>query len=248
MPWLEKGRAKESDNLLFVHVPRCGGTSLMKAHDVPTKAAKGASCFKRLGMRIFFHRYKLLETTNFPIWTGGNALCVVVFGVAAYLRFGVATETYAKVLASLLMAFAVVLLIGLSFVFVAPTIARIAPIRRAYLILVEYVLCQFMENIEYITGTNIHGYLPHLTAHKMLNYEYVTPEEMVRCLRSVAEMDVLFFSRISVCSLVSLVHRKMSQVWPLFEIPTVALCPYTCTIDLDRVNPSKVLCIPGIAT
>merc|ERR1712157_212304 len=35
-----------------------------------------------------------------------------------------------------------------------------------------------MENLEYLTGTNIHGYLPHLTAHKMLSYGYVTPTEM----------------------------------------------------------------------
>lgn len=169
MPWLEKGNENPSDNLLFVHVPRCGGTSLMKSHDVPHKATEGVSFMNRLGMGLFFQRYKLLESTNFPMWTNGNAVCVVIFCLGIYLRSSVG---------AFLMFGSFVMLIGLTFVFVAPTIARIPPIRRAYLLLVQYPMNRMMESIEYITGTNIHGYLPHLTAHKMLNYGYVTPEEM----------------------------------------------------------------------
>ncbi|KAG7366068.1 sulfotransferase family protein [Nitzschia inconspicua] len=180
MPWLEKGNEDESQNLLFVHVPRCGGTSLMIAHNVPRKATVGASWFHKLGMTIFFHRYKLLESTNFPIYTSGNAACIACLNFFAYLRFAVLAKSdpVLQYMATFFMVFFLALLIGLSFVFVAPTIARVVEIRRSYLILVHYVLCQFMENIEYITGTNRHGYLPHLTAHKMLNYGYVTPKEM----------------------------------------------------------------------
>ncbi|KAG7351968.1 sulfotransferase family protein [Nitzschia inconspicua] len=180
MPWLEKGNEDESQNLLFVHVPRCGDTSLMIAHNVPRKATVGASWFHKLGMTIFFHRYKLLESTNFPIYTSGNAACIACLTFFAYLRFAVLTKSdpVLQYMATFFMVFFLALLIGLSFVFVAPTIARVVEIRRSYLILVHYVLCQFMENIEYITGTNRYGYLPHLTAHKMLNYGYVTPKEM----------------------------------------------------------------------
>ena len=54
MPWLIKEETDPSRNLFFVHVPRCGGTSLMKAHDVPIKVMENRSLWKRIGMTIFF--------------------------------------------------------------------------------------------------------------------------------------------------------------------------------------------------
>jgi hypothetical protein len=44
-----------------------------------------------------------------------------------------------------------------------------------------------MESLEYITGCNKHGYLNHLTARKMLDYGYVTKEE----ISSVASLAIV---------------------------------------------------------
>jgi len=193
MPWLEKDNdnSNRNNNLLFIHVPRCGGTSLMKSHNVPFKATENSSLFHKLGMKLFFHRYKLLESANFPLWTWGNAACWCMVLLNSYWRFVVLPSNddnsnsnnnnnnkIYKVIASFNIAFFLTLFFGLTFVFVAPTIGRIIYVRRCFLVLVQYVLMRFMENLEYLTGTNIHGYLPHLTAHKMLHYGYVAPQEM----------------------------------------------------------------------
>jgi len=89
MPWLEKGGTSTSDvahapapntQLLFVHIPRCGGTSLMKAHGLQEKILTGPDCpwYKQLFLNIFFSRYETFEKVNFPIWTQLNAGCLVL--------------------------------------------------------------------------------------------------------------------------------------------------------------------------
>ena len=186
MPWLEKGHSGKNaaKNLLFVHVPRCGGTSLMQSHDVPSKSASGSSIIKNIGMKTFFHRYKLLETTNFPVWTLGNAACLAIAGMSSYWKNAILVDSDSdnapmyRTIANFITVFFTVLTLSLTYVFVAPTICRFLWVRRFFLVMVQYVLWGAMESIEWLTGTNIHGYLPHLTAHKMLHYKYVTPSEM----------------------------------------------------------------------
>jgi hypothetical protein len=70
-----------------------------------------------------------------------------------------------------------VFFVSFTFIFTAPTIGRITFVRRFYLIFVHYILCRFMESIEWCTGTNKHGYINHLTAHKVLQYGYISPKE-----------------------------------------------------------------------
>lgn len=194
MPWLEKDNNSDdaddgqtststsntvpitSKQLLFIHVPRCGGTSLMKSHNVPYKATQHSNYYHKLGMKIFFHRYKLLEKANFPLWTRGNAICLFMIFSNIYLRYYV--DFLPTAMTNFSIIFFSLMFFGLTFIFVAPTIGRIIYIRRIFLLSVEYILWGAMENIEYLTGTNIHGYLPHMTAHKMLHYGYVTPIEM----------------------------------------------------------------------
>lgn len=177
MPWLIKDQRDPSQNLFFVHVPRCGGTSLMKAHGVPTKALEGRSPWAKLGLKVFFHRYALLEKSNFPIFTLINAICLAFFVLGLGIRAGWWWTMYQRV-ANFLMAASFIVAICFSFVFTAPTIGRITAVRRTYLILIHYILLRFMESIEWCTGTNKDGYINHLTAHKLLHHGYLTPEQM----------------------------------------------------------------------
>lgn len=181
MPWLIKEETDPSRNLFFVHVPRCGGTSLMKAHDVPIKVMENRSLWKRIGMTIFFRRYKLLEKNNFPIKTKGNAVSSILFLIGIYQRFfrvnPADDATFNRRVSNWLIAISLTFFLSLTFIFTAPTIGRIRQIRRLYLILVHYLLFRFMESIDWCTGTNKKGYINHLTAHKLLDYGYISPEQ-----------------------------------------------------------------------
>ena len=70
MPWLireEDGTLEEGRRgLLYVHVPRCGGTSMSTHYDIPRQSRQGRGLLGRLTMRFFFYRYGLYETANFP--------------------------------------------------------------------------------------------------------------------------------------------------------------------------------------
>jgi hypothetical protein len=146
----------------------------MHHFDVPKKAMMGRSCWGKFGMTVFFNRYKLLESANFPIKTKGNAASLVLLSAGLYL---IISETLVGL--GIFLTFAsLVFIVCLSFLFTAPTIGRIPQVRRCYLVFVHYILCRFMESIEWCTGTNNKGYMMHLTAHKLLAYGYVTPEEI----------------------------------------------------------------------
>jgi len=116
----------------------------------------------------------VLESTNFPIFTWGNFFASLLIPPGIYLFFNLP-------LSGLGMAFvivSVVMLLFFTFVFTAPTICRITIIRRCYLLFVHHLLCRAMESLEWCTGTNRTGYIMHLTAHKLLAYQYVSAEEM----------------------------------------------------------------------
>lgn len=203
MPWLIKNEESTNHNidhdnnspntmendlsqcLFFVHVPRCGGTSLMKHFDLPLKVRQSQRrWWNKLGMAVFFSRYETLESRNFPVWTWGNfcALCIFVPGVVLIATHNDHDEktpvNWLWILwGSLLCSFAISLFLLLTVVFTAPVIARCPWIHRSYLLFVHYGLCRFMESIPWCTGTNITGYMMHLTAHKLLSYKYVSEAE-----------------------------------------------------------------------
>jgi len=181
MPWLIKGNDDPSQNLFFVHVPRCGGTSLTSHYDVPKKAMEGRSLWGRIGLRIFFHRYEVLESANFPWKTKGTGGGLVALLVGLYLTIAHNEDALRRVFGILLFVAGFLLIVCLGFLFTAPVIGRITMIRRVYLILIHHAACRFMESIAWCTGTNKTGYMMHLTAKKLLNYGYVTSEEMTNC-------------------------------------------------------------------
>mmetsp|Transcript_20148 Transcript_20148/g.50139 ORF Transcript_20148/g.50139 Transcript_20148/m.50139 type:complete len:421 (+) Transcript_20148:128-1390(+) len=178
MPWLEKREEEPSENLLFIHVPRCGGTSLMKSHNLPQKATKAAPWYKKIGMRVFFSRYEVLEKNNFPLWTELNAIFLFIFIIGCIL-LQIKGVVY-KVISIAMISGSFIFSMSLTYVFVAPTISRVRIVRRLFLIITEYVMCRIVSNTEYITGANRHGYLPHLTARKIIDKDYVSEEEFER--------------------------------------------------------------------
>jgi hypothetical protein len=148
----------------------------MKHYNVPEKSLKSKTSMKKFWMKVFFRRYALLESCNFPVWTESNAAFLFIFVIGCFL-LQIQDIDY-RALAISMICGSLIISTFLTFIFVAPTICRIGPIRRWYLIFVHYTLCRWMECVEYVTGSNKHGYLNHLTAKKMLDYGYVTKEEM----------------------------------------------------------------------
>ena len=166
---------------------------------------KGRSLWGKFGMTVFFARYKVLESTNFPVVTWGNFFAALLIPPGIYLLFNLP-------LSGLGMAFVVVsalLMFLFTFVFTAPTISRVTIVRRCYLIFVHHILCRAMESLEWCTGTNRTGYIMHLTAHKLLAYQYVSAEEM----RQVCSLAIV---RNPYARMVSLYHYNRFGRWETF--------------------------------
>jgi Sulfotransferase family len=199
-----------ANSLFFVHVPRCGGTSLMHHFELPRKVRQNRSLWGQLGMAIFFSRYQTLESRNFPVITWGNAVAAALL-VPGVFMIARSAKWIWPLLGALLCAFAVLLFVLLTFVFTAPVIARCPPIHRAYLIFVHYVLCRFMESIPWCTGTNITGYMMHLTAHKLLSYNYVSTQEM-ETAHSMAIVRNPYARMVSIYS-----YNRFFGEWESFE-------------------------------
>lgn len=230
MPWLIKSEEGDdakpplplSRHLFFVHIPRCGGTSLMQHFGVPEKVYAGRWLVPRLSMKYFFMRYAQLEEANFPTYTKENAFCLALLCVSALMtwsddrsssldtagpvpmialspififlgwcaafpalgmylldaRLPFIVGTQLSTVAVFLASFAVFLSSVTTFLWTAPIIGRIMPIHRWYLWFVSFPIFHLCEALDWMTGTNKHGYLMHLTAPKLLGYGYITPEQM----------------------------------------------------------------------
>jgi len=152
----------------------------MHHFDVPKKVMKGRTLFGKLGMTIFFRRYKVLESANFPWKTKTSITCLALacLAINVLIAAGSDVSIIVKDLCLAVATLSLVLFFCLSFLFTAPIIGRLTYIRRAYLLINHYLLCRFMESIEWCTGTNKTGYMMHLTARKLLQHEYLSKREM----------------------------------------------------------------------
>ena len=156
----------------------------MHHFDVPHKAQAGRSLWGRFGLRLFFYRYKLLESANFPFLTYDNGVALVVLGASLYFSISLFhTTTTATTLGlwilSVVLAFLSTMhLLFWGLVFTAPTVGRLSLIRRAYITSVHYLLCGFMGSKEWCTGANLSGYMMHLPVSKLLSYGYLSADEL----------------------------------------------------------------------
>uniref|UniRef100_A0A7S4UNI7 Sulfotransferase domain-containing protein n=1 Tax=Ditylum brightwellii TaxID=49249 RepID=A0A7S4UNI7_9STRA len=179
MPWLihpESG-AKIEEHLLFVHVPRCGGTSLTQHFHVPEKCQENRSLWGRIGMKWFFFRYKMFEKVNFPIYTIDNAVMFMIF-LAGIAKIILAKDGDDVSVGCFMMALSCIVCAFTTFICTAPVIARRLWVRRGFFLFIHHCLFDFMASTEWITGVNMKGYMMHFTASKLLAYGLVSPEEM----------------------------------------------------------------------
>mmetsp|Transcript_3804 Transcript_3804/g.4376 ORF Transcript_3804/g.4376 Transcript_3804/m.4376 type:complete len:406 (-) Transcript_3804:91-1308(-) len=176
MPWLKRGE------VLFIHVPRCGGTSITKFHKVGPKSQEGHNIYHRIGIKYYYYRYKLLEQSNFPFLTIEN--CIVLFEVilATFLYFFLPPDIPAPYI---MWTTATTLFLTSTFVWTAPITMRIRFFRYFLMFFQDKILCKFGQDTRYLIGTNIKGYLFHLTGERCLRYGYVTEEEMAKCSFSI---------------------------------------------------------------
>ena len=198
MPWLirQDEAADDEDGrrgLLYVHIPRCGGTSMSHQFRVPQRSREGRFCLGRLTMRFFFYRYQLYETANFPwrTWETLWALTSFIAGVTifallpGYHRECAQAAPFADwevPLCSLGVAPYFLLLHSL-FVFFSSTFMATAPglrlaLMRRVNLLVGSVIG--MSSPSCLTGVNLDGFLLHLTLPGMLRHGYLTAETLQR--------------------------------------------------------------------
>lgn len=153
----------------------------MQQFAVPQKVFDARGPVGKLAMKYFFMRYKTLESANFPIFTQENFFASLLLGISVALSVTKSAPENLKMcgvsIEILLGSVAIFISLFTTFVCTAPVIGRIMPIHRWYLWFVSLPprLC---EAIDWCTGTNKHGYIMHLTAPKLLEYGYITPEQM----------------------------------------------------------------------
>lgn len=120
----------------------------------------------------------MFEMANFPIRCRENYFFAALSLFSLILLSKGGNSAGVTTLAQVTLMASIAIIIIVTFIFTAPVIGRVTLMRRNYLILIHDVLFRFMESIDWLTGTNNKGYIMHLTATKLLFYEYVKPETM----------------------------------------------------------------------
>mmetsp|Transcript_60071 Transcript_60071/g.137730 ORF Transcript_60071/g.137730 Transcript_60071/m.137730 type:complete len:560 (-) Transcript_60071:99-1778(-) len=171
MPWLvrEEEVAAKEDALLFVHVPRCGGTSLTKHYRLAAKArADKCGAIGKLGILYFAYRYRMLESANFPWKTYENLYAVLVF---------VSGLTLALLLPSnffwFMFSHPIMVAFSSTYLFTAPVLT-FTLLRRWQLWSIWFIQ-GYSE--KYLYGGNMKGVLMHLTGQRLLHTRLVSKEE-----------------------------------------------------------------------
>ena len=183
--------------LLFVHIPRSGGTSLNEDFKIPQQTRRGRHCFHSALLTYFFYRYRLLEKSNFPFrsWENLYVLCSLTVAITLALCFAISIRLQDEsghllpwahplncqrvglcLMPYLMMGSGSVTFFISTFVATAPSL-RSDLLRRFYLWF-WHLTGAYSTSV--ISGTNKNGFLMHLTAEEMLRHGYVTEEQLLR--------------------------------------------------------------------
>lgn len=178
MPWLVPETEAETslEALLFIHVPRCGGTSLTKHFRVCSAATAGPNVLRKLTLNYFGYRYRMLESANFPWKTYENCYALFVLTVATGLLVTTVLDITRGAPFYALFSHAIAVFISSTFLFTAPAL-RSDICRRIWLFLLR-MICASSE--QWLYGANTKGLLIHLTASRMLHTGLVSREELNR--------------------------------------------------------------------
>jgi hypothetical protein len=186
MPWLVRdGEEGDAAPLLLVHVPRCGGTSLLSKFDVASKAARVKGCCSGLLLRYFFYRYQLLESQSFPVFSYENlyAVLLVAAGCVVWVEGSSMSACNGEgwcppILALWMWCSAVSLFVTSTLVMSSPVLARVDTFRRAVLVVAGSLCCDAFSSREYAHGCSREGFLQHLTARDVLRLGYASGPEL----------------------------------------------------------------------
>lgn len=220
MPWLvrEEEVENKSDALLFVHVPRCGGTSLTKHFNLASKSvADKRCCIGKFGIIYFAYRYRMLESANFPWKTYENLYAVIVF---------IAGVTLAALLPSAFFFFMfshpIMVAFSSTYLFTAPVLTYTL-LRRWQLWSMAWLIQGYSE--KYLYGGNMKGVLMHMTGQRLVYTHLVSKEEFKR-VSSFAIVRNPFSRMVSVYmynrfgpleSFPKFVRRVQSRITRLYE-------------------------------
>ena len=193
----ERDAPSPEEALLFVHIPRSGGTSLNDDFKVPEQTRRGRHCIHRGLLMYFFYRYRLLEKSNFPFRSYENAYVCCSLTVAIILAIGFIIKIRLQDEDGHLLPWAHPLnceRVGLclmpylmmgsgSLTFFVSTFVATAPSLRSDLLRRFYLWFWHITgaySTSVISGTNKNGFLMHLTAEEMQRHGYVTEEQFAR--------------------------------------------------------------------
>ena len=159
MPWLIKNK------LLFCHIPRCGGTSLLNHYDVDKNVVQGGSLYHKIGMKYFTYRYNLLKKSNFPIVTIENFIASVQLTIALVLIIIFQNSIgYYMIVSSLIMSFTS------TFLLTSVVSGRYDVMRKLYFFIIGRLMYEVTASYEYLYGVGSRGYIMHWTGEEILTH------------------------------------------------------------------------------
>ena len=193
----ERDAPSPEEALLFIHIPRSGGTSLNDDFKVPEQTKRGRHCLHRALLTYFFYRYRLLEKSNFPFrsWENLYVCCsltvATIFAICFVIKIRMTDEEghllpWAHplnceriglcLMPYVMMGSGTATFLLSTFVATAPSL-RVDLLRRFYLWF-WHLTGAYSTSV--ISGTNKNGFLMHLTAEEMQRHGYVTEEQFAR--------------------------------------------------------------------
>ncbi len=168
-----------AEDLLFIHIPRCGGTAITRKYQVEKKAARdfyqNKDYYHFLGIKYFSYRYLLLEKQNIVWKSYENMLAFfqLIFGLILYFsEFSKAWGIFSIIMST--VGFFISTFIG-----TACFIGRNGIFRKLYIFFLGYVFRNWCGSYKYLYGTSREGLLLHATAQQLVDNNLIATKELV---------------------------------------------------------------------